>query len=884
MALLDEILVWSKASLKPWQQDAVRRLFQQTLTAAALDDLYAMLKDGAGLPDPKQRKPEPLDQHHLPVTAAKDAAVTLLSIRDVKNVNRLACSQVLGFAPKGLTVIYGGNGSGKSGYARVLKHACRARDTSEDVRPNAHNKPAAASTPQASFEIQLGGKGSTVAWQKGKPSPAELATVAVFDTHCARAYLDQQQEIAYLPFGLDVVENLAQIVLPKILEKLNAEITATATTKDAFNHLMGTTKVGSLISTLTEKTKSADVDALAQMSSDETRRMGELEKTLNESDPKAKAKEFKLAAARMTALKTKIETAMAWVKVESIQKLRTMDTETEAALAAEIAAASALRAGEALLPGTGDFLWKTLFQAAKEFSTGVAYPDKEFPHTHDDGQCLLCQQKILPEARDRLHRFEAYVQENVAKVAAEKRVSRAAAITKIEDAVLTLDIEDALEELATLDPSVGAEITAFDITIEARRTWLLLAQQNHAWDEVPVFPTDPCIRLKAIAESLTIQEKKYEQVTDDKQKLLLKTELAELKTRAALFPHRQAILDLIDRMRIKALLTKCKGELKTKPISDKAKEFASNAVTAPLRTALKEEFEALGVATLMPRLDESVERGKMKHKLELNLETQAQIREILSEGEQRAIALGSFLAELRTGGHGGGIVFDDPVSSLDHFRRQNVAQRLVDEAKVRQVIIFTHDTSFLGDLRDLIEKTEIDHVIHHLEWEGEYAGKVTDGLPWLHQSYKDRIDKLQQAQMKLAKGWPLYPNEVQSASIRTQYNRIRATIERAIQDIVFNGVVVRYRDWIKVTQLNEVVGFDATECNEIERLYKICCDVVDAHDSSSGKNAAVPSAIQLGNDIAALVAVTDAIKKRRDLSKKSKAVPVITVAPAAAAP
>ncbi len=50
-----------------------------------------------------------------------------------------------------------------------------------------------------------------------------------------------------------------------------------------------------------------------------------------------------------------------------------------------------------------------------------------------------------------------------------------------------------------------------------------------------------------------------------------------------------------------------------------------------------------------------------------------------------------------------GIVFDDPVSSLDHWRRRNVAQRLTKEAKTRQVVVFTHDTSFLGQLCNEID-------------------------------------------------------------------------------------------------------------------------------------------------------------------------------------
>lgn len=872
MALIDNILVWSSTSLKAWQQDAVRRLFQQTLDAAALDDLYAMLKDGVGLTDPAERKPEPLAKHHLPVTAAMGAAATLVSMRQVTNVNRLASNQTLKFAPKGLTVIYGGNGSGKSGYARVLKRACRSRGAAEDVRPNALEKLGKTDIPRAVFDIEMGGNGSTVKWEKGQPSPPELATVAVFDTHCARAYLDDHQEIAYLPFGLDVVENLAQVVLPKLTEKLNTELAATSTVADSFKHLLGPTKVGALIASLSEKTDISAVEGLAEMSVEEQINLSSLGKTLSENDPKAKATALRLSAARVKTLQIKIEAAAAWVKDEAIQKLSAMDADTEAAIVAEVGAAQALRAGEELLPGTGDPTWKALFQAARLFSTELAYAGKDFPCVHEDAQCVLCQQPMSSSANERFLRFEAFIQANVAKVAAERRDDRASALAKIKAAAVSIEVEASLsEELGQLNLGVMVEVSAFVNAIKDRHAWLLAAQQAHDWQGRPALPTDPSVRLKTIGEALTTQEQTYEKATDDKQRQLLEAQLAELKARAALAPHEQGVIDLIARMKTKALLTKCKDELRTKSISDKAKELASNAVTAPLRAALKEEFESLGVSMMLPRLDERVEKGKMRHKLALDLEIAVEIREILSEGEQRAIAIGSFLAELRTGNHDGAIVFDDPVSSLDHFRRQNVARRLAGLAKARQVIVFTHDSSFLGELCDLIESNKIDNTIHHLEWEGPHSGKVVQGLPWLHQSFKERIDKLQQAQSKLSKGWPAYPNDADSAAMRTHYSLLRATVERVIQDVIFNGVVVRYRDWIKVGNLGEVVGFSTSECESIEVLHKRCCGVVDAHDPASGKNAPVPTAGDLGQDIASLVTAVAAIKTSRDARKNAKA-------------
>ena len=45
--------------------------------------------------------------------------VRLKSIRDVRNVNAIGEDQALTFAQTGITIIYGNNGAGKSGFARL---------------------------------------------------------------------------------------------------------------------------------------------------------------------------------------------------------------------------------------------------------------------------------------------------------------------------------------------------------------------------------------------------------------------------------------------------------------------------------------------------------------------------------------------------------------------------------------------------------------------------------------------------------------------------------------------------------------------------------------------------------------------------------------------
>ena len=142
----------------------------------------------------------------------------------------------------------------------------------------------------------------------------------------------------------------------------------------------------------------------------------------------------------------------------------------------------------------------------------------------------------------------------------------------------------------------------------------------------------------------------------------------------------------------------------------------------------------------------------------------------------------------------GDIREEEPISSLDHWRRRNVARRLAEEASVRQVVVFTHDTPFLRQLCDEIDAARIPNSMSFLEWRGGSPGYVNSGLPWDHQGYnKARIAALEQAQRKLARAWTVYPGENEISEMRHEYDRLRATLKRVIQDVVFNGVVKRYR-------------------------------------------------------------------------------------------
>src|ERR1700691_2620510 len=125
MNVLQEILAWS-VDRPTWQRDALRRLVVNgDLSTEDIVALTEICKGDHGLLEKPDARP--LAKEHVPNrngTAA--AAVSLVSIFHHEGVNALAADQTLKFAP-GLTIVYGDNGAGKTGYIRILKQACRAR-------------------------------------------------------------------------------------------------------------------------------------------------------------------------------------------------------------------------------------------------------------------------------------------------------------------------------------------------------------------------------------------------------------------------------------------------------------------------------------------------------------------------------------------------------------------------------------------------------------------------------------------------------------------------------------------------------------------------------------------------------------------------------------
>jgi wobble nucleotide-excising tRNase len=148
-----------------------------------------------------------------------------------------------------------------------------------------------------------------------------------------------------------------------------------------------------------------------------------------------------------------------------------------------------------------------------------------------------------------------------------------------------------------------------------------------------------------------------------------------------------------------AAIKACQAQVQTRSISLQISALRRKLVTENLQQRIQAEITRLDLDHTPFRVSDTSEQGQSRFAVGLQGVDKIANNQILSEGEQRALALACFLAEVADEGEGYGLVVDDPVSSLDQRRIRLVAERLIQEAaKGRQVIVFTHYLVFFNEV------------------------------------------------------------------------------------------------------------------------------------------------------------------------------------------
>jgi ABC-type molybdenum transport system ATPase subunit/photorepair protein PhrA len=612
----------------------------------------------------------------------------------------------------------------------------------------------------------------------GKPSADVLGRLAIFDSKCASVHVDGENRLEVVPHNLDCFEKLAQ-VCDRLRARLKGECDSLEKQlAGALPELpKGTSaeKFSSELSTKSEK----DLTAATTWEDANQKRLAELAGMLK--DPIAEAQRCDRLAAALREYANDLAVASAALSDQKIAEIAGLKISAQD-LRAQSNASAAAAFGAEPLRGIGEEPWRAMFEAARTYSQQHAFPGEMFPVTKADARCVLCQQTLDAAAQDRFARFASFVTGAMNAKASAAEVARDAALLTIRPVTLSIAelSKEARDYLAAGPKALNDQSAEYRTELLKRRIAALTDK-----DASETLPANPDAGLRAEITLLTAAAKEARTLASagTAGAEALRKEHAELSGRKILHDNQA---ELKRRIGIHQKIAKMNTAMKacaTKDISDHGSKLLKTHVTEALASALADEQKNLGIASIPLSLSDRTSKAVIQHRLKLNGATlAADTSAVLSEGEHRAVALAAFMSELKMYPGKDAIIIDDPVSSLDHLRRAKVAERLVAEAKDRQVIIFTHDLVFLSEVRFYAAKHQTPlRVLGIRRGANGFGSLDPDGEPWLTKHLPGRRQWLME-QLTYLKKLHSEASYDYEAQLRFFYDRLRESWEKLIEE------------------------------------------------------------------------------------------------------
>lgn len=852
MALLDDVVAWA-ATRAWWQQQLLARLARgETIAEAGVSELA----DSILGPEPTAPAGGWLGELTLPERSTEDQ-VRLVAVSDVTNVNRLLADQRLTFGSTGLTVIFGSNGSGKSGYARIIQTMVRSRQRPE-ILPDVFG--GSSGDGSARLEYEVGGTPREIGL--GQTPPIELGRAAYYDEKCGDDYLLRESEVAFRPTALNLLDDLVHLcgqvrnVLAQKLQELDTQ-------PWTIPEIAAGTEVADWIRTISADTTDAEMALkCAPIEGDQDLLNGLVgqEARLRATDPrreKTRLEKLADAAAGLADHLTTLNFSLGEASAAELTQLagRAQDLRE----AAELAAVSGV--GDAPLQPVGTGAWRALWQAAADYSREVTADSATHPPNHAGDLCVLCQQSLTPQTAVRMQRFEAAMSD---RTEADARAAEAAHQQKrsvIKSAILWPNqVAIALEILKADHEDLSAQMITLLENWSQRRTALL---------EVTDVPAPQSAQLIAAIKAAESSARNAAALVDADTiagELVTNASMQqELRARLALSPNATKVTALRDRLVRRRALEQARSAAATNGITEKIGELTRQHVTVAMQDRFSRQSDRLGVERITLR-DTRAQYGTLLHKPDfVGAAIAASIPEVLSEGEQTALGLAGFLTEAYFDDSASTLILDDPVTSLDHLRRDRVADALAEFAASRQVLVFTHDIAFTVELKRSAVRRGVAYTERCITLgAGKAPGLALDHHPWVAQDALARLDKLNQRVAELRRSEEEWTQAEYDDAARKVAGEMSETWERIISQEIAGQLVTPDSRVVQAKMMKVVRQINEDDEKEFQESYSRISAWAPRHDNHPDFNYVAPSITEIEAEVELMTAWFKRIKRYKN--------------------
>jgi energy-coupling factor transporter ATP-binding protein EcfA2 len=836
--------------LEQWlneRPDWLRRAAADLITAARapIDDEIELLADHCHVEAAEQLEaPHPPIEEGAIATVPGGGELRIQKISAIRGVNALGSNAELQLDQGSMTVIYGINGSGKTGYVRLLKELCGSRVRDKAIYPNVF----AGETVEPSATVILTNNGEAqepVEWKASDGALRKLASVQVFDTLTAVQYCDTAAPATHEPRTMRFVGLLIKTA-DRVAEVLRHRRASLISTMPEMPAALLATAAGGFYRSIKATTTPSDITAACQISADAAQERVALEGALAQSDPATRLVMVRTELDRIGALRTevvKLQTGFGDDAINSVMQLRATAIQKRAT-AREYA--EKFFAGVPLL-GVGEVSWRELWRHAATYSETLAYPDHSHPNIEEGARCVLCQQILSVDAKARLQNFHAYITNSLETEA----ITAERAVVQREEELPAVPLDTHWNVIGAATGMTAEELAKVECCLKARIEAL---RANVPQAAIPsVDWTGINTAIAATIHRLTAEQDNLKAVSDPDGRAKQTARLMDLKGREWIATVHGSMIHEADRQRRLKILDRALSLTNTASLTQKSNEIGAVELAGGYKDRFNKELHALRGNQLPVQLEHKKEgKGKFTFFIELrDVHGMVASRTVLSEGEQRVVAIAAFLADATANDRSTPLIFDDPISSLDQSFEEAVATRLIALARTRQVIVFTHRLSLMTLLDDAKKKLKeagmpISFHVEVITRDGAATGVHTT-LDVFSEAPMAGLNKLIAAINGIKQADPL----LQKLAAKGICSNFRIVLERIVENHLCAGVVLRFRRDIQTK-------------NKIARLASVRagdCQLIDAmmtkysafeHSQSVETPTQVPDAGELLADIEAV--------------------------------
>lgn len=831
----DDIKNWLDSQTLWLQMAAHRLLTSGHLAETDISDFVQLIKS----PPPTR----PTFQYpNIGGVTTTTEELRLNSIGPITGIDALNPRTPLSFTGCNLSIVYGANGSGKSGYTRILKKIA-GKTGAADLKPNVYKPPPEQQTCTLSFNKN--GADYELTWAANSPPIQELTAVDIFDTHCGDIYLNSETELSYTPPELGLFENLVD-ASKRVAVILKAERDQLTLTLPRIANKFTGTNHANYYNSLTHSITKEALDKFLLWTPELEKNLAAQKKRLETKDPEAVAKKKLQVQKQLGGLKTSVTTSERAVNPLSI---RALISDAAAKRKASKEGATVL-AGQSDLEGVGGETWKSLWLAAQVYSTNEAYKHEPYPNLSEGALCVLCQQELSDESKARFKSFEDYIKGKLEQdaVKAEETLKKGLdALPEIptEEILLTrAQAADLGEELTPLFISYCNNLKLIVASLNALETEAELRDiSEQAASLIVSFET-----LDRLLGEQIEQLKKDVEGFDRKQ---AEKNLLEIECRKWITEQAEAVRAEWVRLKKVECYNIWLKQTGTTGLSTKAGALSELLITEAYIERFNRELVDLGAPNISVELYKArTSIGRSKHAIRLSNLTDTSIApaEILSEGEHRVVALAAFLADVTGRPSKTPFIFDDPITSLDQDYEEKCIDRLIKLSAERQVLVFTHRLSFLGIVDNRTDSVNLIQIRKTSESTGDHGL-----VPYFKKkpitvlnTLKDQI--LRPARQAFDEGEiEAYHNQAKGIC-----SEFRIQLELVVENILLFDVVKRHRRDVQTkNRIHQLSKIKYSDCDLIEGMMtKYSCY---EHSQSGDTSVETPDPDEIEADIATIL-------------------------------